>query len=349
MYRPSKPDEPKNAVGRSMSFFIKVGALFTASASLYIAYTITTYVKAVNAYYEDDPEVKDKRDPYTLVTTDSASKRRSSKIPEGADVSSRYDDWARDYDKEVGTQEKWMLMGLLRKRLVRDIRIAGNVLEVGAGTGRNLKWYTLSEMDRDEEHNSAGRIKDMQKGVQSLTFVDKSPNMLALARNKWDDMFDKESLEGRYKTDKERGRWGENAPRLHWVQADVAMRRVVPRPPEGFDAVVQTMGLCSYADPVGALRNLGALVRQPGEGKKGEDEVGGSIHLLEHGKSHYEWLNKILDLAAPMHADRYGCWWNRDIADILRKSGLKIERIRRYHLGTTWEVILRPAESRKAD
>jgi hypothetical protein len=50
----------------------------------------------------------------------------------------------------------------------------------------------------------------------------------------------------------------------------------------------------------------------------------------------------VLDGLAPGHADHYGCWYNRNIGAIVEQSGLEVESIRRYHLGTTWEVVLKP-------
>jgi len=111
-----------------------------------------------------------------------------------------------------------------------------------------------------------------------------------------------------------------------------------------FDVAVQTMGLCSQDDPVKVLQNVAKCVK--GDGK---------IILLEHGRSHYQWLNQILDAYAPEHWSTWGCWWwafppltinlwsagtllthslyhrNKDIDKIVKDSGLKIEESKRYH------------------
>jgi methyltransferase OMS1 len=68
----------------------------------------------------------------------------------------------------------------------------------------------------------------------------------------------------------------------------------------------------------------------------------GQILLLEHGKSHYDWLNTMLDKTAPAHADEHGCWWNKDIGQIVEESGLDVVNIKRYNFGTTWWVELKP-------
>ena len=98
------------------------------------------------------------------------------------------------------------------------------------------------------------------------------------------------------------------------------------------------MGICSIADSVGLLRHLGSLTN-PEHGR---------ILLLEHGQSHYDWLNSWLDHSAPGHADRYGCWWNKDIGSIVAESGLEVVTIKRYHFGTTWWVELRPSKIQPA-
>ncbi|KAI9858210.1 MAG: hypothetical protein M1830_006349, partial [Pleopsidium flavum] len=103
-------------------------------------------------------------------------------------------------------------------------------------------------------------------------------------------------------------------------------------PPSGYDTIIQTMGLCSTPKPSALLQRLGTLANQKH----------GQILLLEHGRSHYSWLNAILDDLAAHHADRYGCWWNRDIGKIVEESGLEVQKIKRYHLGTTWWIELRP-------
>ena len=53
----------------------------------------------------------------------------------------------------------------------------------------------------------------------------------------------------------------------------------------------------------------------------------------------------MLDRTAGRHAERHGCWWNRDIGAVVRQSGLEVVEIKRWHLGTTWWVELRPRRS----
>ena len=95
-----------------------------------------------------------------------------------------------------------------------------------------------------------------------------------------------------------------------------------------FYTVVDTFGLCSFEDPVESLREMQRVCRPDGR-----------ILLLEHGRSTWGWLNDQLDQHAYRHAKRWGCWWNRDIEEILRESDLEIEYTTRWHFGTTHYVI----------
>lgn len=95
-------------------------------------------------------------------------------------------------------------------------------------------------------------------------------------------------------------------------------------PPRYYDTVLQNFGLCSVADPHRLLANMAAVVR-PDSGR---------IYLLEHGRGSYGWLNSLLDKFAPGHFRKYGCWWNRDIEQIVRTvekevPGLEVVRVDR--------------------
>ena len=109
-------------------------------------------------------------------------------------------------------------------------------------------------------------------------------------------------------------------------------RAPVEAPPGGpYDTVVDTFGLCSYDDPVEALRSLQRATRADGK-----------VLLLEHGRSHYGWLNALLDRYAARHLERWGCSWNRDYVDVMAAAGLRVVTPRRFHFGTTYFVVGTP-------
>lgn len=238
------------------------------------------------------------------------SKAQALDIP--TDVSDRYNTTAPTFDAEVELSEKAMRMGAKRADLIR--RAHGDVLEVSCGTGRNMEYYDLGERRGVDE---AGRAAVL--GCRSLTLVDLSPQMVSIAEEKFKALG---------------GDDGQKVPVTFRAQ-DAASVTVELGRKKHYDTVVQTMGLCSMPDPVGTLRHLGEIT-EPQEGR---------ILLLEHGRSHYDWLNRILDNLAPAHADRHGCWWNRDIGAIVKESGLEILEEKRWHFGTTWRYVLRPRQS----
>lgn len=248
--------------------------------------------------------------------TRQVSKAQSMDVP--ADVSDRYNEIAPRYDAEVDMSETLMRMGSKRANLIRLAR--GHVLEVSCGTGRNLEYYELGER---RGVDAQGRSTVF--GCRSLSLVDLSPQMVSLTRQKFEALHPGFAGVGFRALDA--GSVGVEIP----GQKPGAGSRG-----EGlyYDTVVQTMGVCSMSDPVRALRHLGEIT-EPRRGR---------ILLLEHGRSYYDWLNRILDNLAPTHADRYGCWWNRDIGAIVRESGLEVVEEKRWHFGTTWQYVLRPRQ-----
>lgn len=263
-------------------------------------------------------------------------KNRELDLAQNADVSYRWKDEKRNFDHEVDNAESAMLMRAKRRRLINEAY--GNVLEVSVGTGRNFELYDLRPYDPKED-KKYGRSRS--RIVSALTFNDQSEVMVDHAMTKYLAMEQQRKENERFKGS------------VRFIVGDAGVDGVIDRPSGGYDTIVQTFGICSMADPGGFLRHLGKLCRQPGEASSSKlprdetDGKGGRILLLEHGLGHYGWLNKILDSIAKVHALNFGCWWNKDINQVIRESGLEVERVKRYHGGTTWEVVLRPsADSR---
>ncbi|KAF2852394.1 S-adenosyl-L-methionine-dependent methyltransferase [Plenodomus tracheiphilus IPT5] len=209
------------------------------------------------------------------------------------DLSDRFDKEAEGYDEKVSLTETTMLLNWRRKKLTQMAK--GHVLEVAVGTGRNIPYYNT-------------------KQCATVTLLDSSGPMLEVAKRKWND------------THKE------YFSRVFFKQQS-AIDPIIPPwdVQQGYDTVIQTMGLCSTPEPVKLLQNLEASTNEDGQ-----------ILLLEHGKSHYNWLNNILDKTAPAHANEHGCWWNKDIGKIVEESGLEVVNLRRYNFGTTWWLELKP-------
>ena len=178
----------------------------------------------------------------------------------------------------------------------------GNVLEISCGTGRNCTYYDLGK-------------------VRSLVFVDQSAEMIEIAKRKW------RLLHPNYA----------HATFLVQDAAEPLPQDVVPS--GGFDTVVQTMGVCSCADPSGVLKRVGGYVK-----KKSDGEEGGKVLLVEHGRSGWKWVDWVLDRAASRHAVVHGCWPNRDMGGVFGAAGLRVESVVKRGFGTVWGVVGRLGE-----
>lgn len=257
------------------------------------------------------------------VTTTRATSQHPHAVATQKDVSAVYDQTASSFDADVGLSE-W-LMGITKARKSLAKQCKGDVLEVSSGTARNLGFYRFGKQD----------------GVRSLTLVDLSKEMVEQGRTKWEVLNAGSKVRGSL-----------NVP-VRFMRGDAGGDMPDPPPPveidnkgqvrqlegnevgrKGYDVVFQTMGLCSTPLPAQLLRNLSRYVDTSNPEAK--------IILLEHGRSYYQWLNRILDTQAAEHADQHGCWWNRDIGAIVEESGLEILTEKRKHFGTTWIYELRP-------
>jgi methyltransferase OMS1 len=214
-----------------------------------------------------------------------------------AERNQQYQRIADFYDDQIGRDEFFMGINLLRRSLLYW-HASGTVLEVGAGTGRNLNYYKSS--------NTVNRV----------VLADQSDQMLAQAQQKIAAF--KPSQQKRFAT----------------LEADAANLNV---PVNTFDTVVDTFGLCSYDDPVQVLKEMARVCKPTGK-----------ILLLEHGRSAgWDFVTNHLDKHAETHAKNWGCVWNRDLDAVIERSGLKIERLHKFHFGTTYYVVCRPVPDTK--
>ncbi|KAI8803134.1 S-adenosyl-L-methionine-dependent methyltransferase [Cladochytrium replicatum] len=232
------------------------------------------------------------------------------------DLKGVYSGIAADYDKKMAWTEWISGYTGLRKKLVAKAQ--GTVLEISAGTGRNLKHYPST--------------------ISSLTLTDVNPQMLSQSLN----------------APKPRNSY--RLPIRHLVvdaqtlhsslmssSPDLPDTRVLTQPPHGYDTIVSAFSLCSIPDPVASLRAIQRVAHPQTQ-----------IYLLEHGRhtsagqstfgkvmtwvytsSLYKFLNIALDKTAMDHVHTWGCWWNRDIAGLVKEADIEIVDIKRKHFGTT--------------
>ncbi|KAI9366629.1 hypothetical protein BD770DRAFT_311392 [Pilaira anomala] len=187
--------------------------------------------------------------------------------------------------------------------------------EIIMGMGLLRRWLIgKAKGDVLEVSTGTGRNFSYYKPdqVTSATFTDRHEPMLNQAKEKFEAYKDK----------------FHNA---FFETASVEEKQV-----KKYDTIVDTFGLCSCQDPVEAL------VQFADQCKSSESRV----LLLEHGRSHYDWLNRLLDTNLDKHVKQWGCWWNRDIMGLFEdervKDKLEIEKVSRYHFGTTCYIIAKP-------
>ena len=105
-----------------------------------------------------------------------------------------------------------------------------------------------------------------------------------------------------------------------------------------YDCVFETFGLCSQKDPVESLNNMAKLLKKDGR-----------IFLLEHGKSSYESLNRMMTNSMEKRLEHWGCRFNLDIGEIIDDSDLEIVSEERKHFGTTWIYTLKLKDDKIED
>ncbi|CAH0474145.1 unnamed protein product [Peronospora belbahrii] len=246
------------------SFWRRPGVLF-GSAALYAGVTFATYV--------------------TLYDPRKNTAHSSAAIPvNDAKRLHIFDTNASKYDKEVDWDERLMGISLMRRLLLRKAR--GYVLEVAAGTGRNLAFYPPTSRTILTDF-SCGMLDQVSKTQQQ---------------------------------------------RLASCELRVMSADELAFPDNHFDTVVDTFGLCSMDDSLRTLREMQRVCKKDG----------GRILLLEHGRSSYTWLSGILDKFADLHAQKWGCHWNRDILMLVKEAGLEVETVYRFHFGTTYYIVAKP-------
>jgi len=240
---------------------------------------------------------------------------------------------AQAYDDEISREEKFMGTILLRRWMVY-FHAYGKVMEVGAGTGRNVTYY---------------HPKKEGGNVDSVVLTDTSDQMLLKAREKIKLMEEKKknsiwrSIQESLKMinvvdDKAIDESGdedyEKKDNFFSMFVADASKLTSYYPNNSFDTIVDTMGVCSFDNPVETLQEIQRICKPNGK-----------ILLLEHGRSQtWTGMNKFLDDNKERHAMNWGCVWNRDIEAIVRQSGLEIESIWKWHFGTTYYVICRPGK-----
>lgn len=179
-----------------------------------------------------------------------------------------------------------------------------------------LELLGVSRLRRRLLQRASGRVMEIAVGTGAnlayyprtcrLVAMDLSPAMLALARKRAD-------------------RLGLRIPFLVTDAEALAFRD------QSFDTVVSSLTLCTFPDPVAALREMARVCRADGR-----------ILLLEHGRSDREWLGRWQDRRADRHAKALGCRWNREPLELVRQAGLRLIAARRTFFGIFHDIVAMP-------
>ncbi|KAI5917355.1 hypothetical protein F4810DRAFT_704964 [Camillea tinctor] len=265
-----------------------------------------------------------------------------------------------EFDLHLDKSEYRYSITKLRRHMAAEAR--GHVLEIAVGTGRNLEFYNwdkvIEGLVSPEERNQRAALwwqtKEDQSAILSFTGLDISPSMLDITLQRIrqvvphmvDSIPKKPSFAQLASTVTSVNTIVTTAPvvslvsnRIRIFQSDAQSPSLPsppvvpstpnlssPPPPQYYDTILQTFGLCSVRDPVALIANLARAVRPGDEGR---------ILLLEHGRSNWwEVVNGMLDRSARGHFARFGCWWNRDVEAIVREAerrvpGLEVRRLER--------------------
>jgi ubiquinone/menaquinone biosynthesis C-methylase UbiE len=181
-----------------------------------------------------------------------------------------YERHAASYDASVRSDT----LESMRANLFSKAR--GDVLELGIGTGAALKHYGV---------------------ISSLTGLDLSESMLALAREKAKNVA--------FKTDLRL----QDFQTLEFENAR-------------FDTVTSSLGLCGIPDPERLFLEIRRVLKP-----------GGILLALEHVRPPNVFLGLLADAIDPVWDRVVGCHANRKTLNLLEDAGFKVEMLERHYLG----------------
>ena len=116
------------------------------------------------------------------------------------------------------------------------------------------------------------------------------------------------------------------------VRLAVADAQNLAWPSQAFDSVVGTLVFCSIPEPAQALAEVRRVLRPEGR-----------LYLVEHVRSHREWLGRAQDWLAPAWLWLTGgCHLNRDAEAAVRAAGFRVERQRLGFGGALKLIVARP-------
>ncbi|KAF9899778.1 hypothetical protein EC991_008331 [Linnemannia zychae] len=275
---------------------------------------------------------------------DNISKKQggdtTNNFPSETARQSTFDSLAPGYDKEVGLHE--YLLGIQRRRKRLISQASGRVLEIASGTGRNVDYYKKGCCDEIVFSDfSEGMMKVLKEKVgesdlgKRWDYQKRRVQQLELERIAYQSK--QQQVGERAGTVDGESALGSSGSPATAAAGDVVETEIlfktmnaaaIPYPDQSFDTVIDTFGLCSFEDPVQVLKEMKRVLKP-----------GGRLLLLEHGNSHWGFMKDMQAKKLDRHVHKYGCYWNREISELVRDAGLKVTEQERSQLGTVYYII----------
>jgi SAM-dependent methyltransferase len=108
----------------------------------------------------------------------------------------------------------------------------------------------------------------------------------------------------------------------------------LPFPDKYFDTVISEFSLCAVEDPVKAVQEMTRVAK-------------GRVVILEHGLSYWTIIRKLGYWTSffpdPQHPWSYGCYQDRNILEIVRKSGATVKKMQNSSIGHIYLITLAPS------
>ncbi|KAF9958667.1 Methyltransferase-like protein 7B [Mortierella alpina] len=275
------------------------------------------------------------------------SESGNDRFPSESTRRTTFDTLAPGYDSEVGTYE--YLLGIQRRRK-RLLKLAqGRVLEIASGTGRNVDYYTkgccdeivfsdfsegmMEVLKQKVAASDLGKRYDNQKRRQQQLELERIARSKQVSEKQERDPSHEDAVAvPRTEEALSQERSTTMTQPTQVVETEIRFRTLnaaaIPYPDQSFDTVVDTFGLCSFEDPVQVLKEMKRVLR-----------VGGKLLLLEHGNSHWGFMKDMQAKHLDRHVHKYGCYWNREIEELVAKAGLKVVEQERSQLGTVYYIV----------
>ncbi|KAF9301530.1 hypothetical protein BGZ74_006598 [Mortierella antarctica] len=258
----------------------------------------------------------------------------TDRFPSETARQSTFDGLAPGYDKEVGMHEYLLGIQRRRKRLLKQAQ--GRVLEIASGTGRNVDFYPkgcCSEIVFSDF--SQGMMQILKKKVAESDMGKRFDYQL---RRQQQLELERISHQSKASSSATQGSGGDDdnslpqEPVPSVVETQLRFQTMnaaaIPYPDQSFDTVVDTFGLCSFEEPVLVLKEMKRVLKP-----------GGRLLLLEHGNSHWGFMQDMQAKQLDKHVHKYGCYWNREIEELVQEAGLVVREKERSQLGTVYYII----------